>query len=135
MTEKEIFLIKSSWKIFRQIEPTTLGDLFYGHLLHKNPSLASLFKYSLERQSGLLIDFLNTIIFHLEELHNRKHKIKELAELYAGYGITPKYYPYITEALLFTLKKGIGKDWNEEIENAWLKGNEEVNKLMTEALN
>jgi len=55
--------------------------------------------------------------------------------LYAGYGITPKYYPYITEALLYTLKKGIGKDWNDEIENAWLKGNEEVNKLMTEALN
>ena len=134
MTEKEILLIKSSWKVFRQIEPTTLGNLFFGHLLHKNPSLASVFNRSIESQSILLIDFLNTIIFRLEDLHNMKDKIKNLAELYASYGITPKYYHHITEALLFTLKRGIGKDWNAEIEDAWIKGNEEVNKLMTEAL-
>jgi hemoglobin-like flavoprotein len=134
MTEKEILLIKSSWKIFRQIEPTVLGDLFYGHLLHKNSSLASVFKYSLERQSLLLIDFLNTIIFRLEDLGSMQSKIKELAELYASYGITPKYYPYISDALMFTIEKGIGKDWNDEIKNAWINGNEEVNRLMTQAL-
>ena len=134
MTEKDILLIKTSWKIFRQMEPTTIGDLFYGHLLHKNPSVASIFKYSLKRQSILLIDFLNAVILRLEEVQSMKAKIKELAETYAGYGIIPKYYPFIEEALLFTLKRGIGKDWNTEIEIEWINGCEEVKKLMTEAL-
>jgi hemoglobin-like flavoprotein len=133
MTEKAISLIKGSWRTIRQIEPTVLGDLFFEQLLIKNPSLQPLFKYSVERQSNLLFDFLNQIISRLDDA-NINDKAAELAQFYAAYGILPKHYYLISDALLWTLQKAIGKDWNAEMEAAWKKGSEEVVTMMAREL-
>jgi len=130
MTPQQISLVKNSWKHFRKIEPMAVGDLFYSHLIHKNPSLKSVFKFSLERQSKLLFDFLSTIITRLDKIHDLEDDIRLVAATYAGYGVLPQHYEMIRTALLWTLEKGLEKDWTPEIADAWLTGSIEVMHIM-----
>lgn len=135
MTPQQISLVKSSWKHFRQVEPVAVGDLFYSHLIQKNPSLKSIFKYSLERQSKLLFDFLSTIITRLDRIHDVEDDIRLVAATYAGYGILPEHYEMIRSALLWTLEKGLEKDWTVSVEDAWQAGSIEVMHIMKNAMN
>jgi len=42
-----------------------------------------------------------------------------LAIRHAGYGVKPSHFKPVGEALLWTLQQGLGKDWTEEIKEAW----------------
>ena len=130
MTPQQITLIKQSWRSFRQVDPTILGDLFYSYLIKENPSVKSIFKYSLQKQSKLLMDFMNNIIVHLEKIDEMKSDFKEMSKLYAEYGILPQHYHLIKDALLWTMQQGLNNDWNKEVENAWICGSIEVMNLM-----
>jgi len=134
MTPQQINLVKNSWRHFRQVEPKAVGDLFYSHLIHKNPSLKSIFKYSLERQSKLLFDFLSTIITRLDKINDIEDDIRLVAATYAGYGILPQHYEMIRTALLWTLEKGLENDWTPEVADAWLAGSLEVMHVMQHAM-
>ncbi len=134
MTPQQITLVKNSWRNFRQVEPNTVGDLFYTHLMHKNPSLKSIFKYSLERRSKLLFDFLSTIITRLDKINDLEDDIRLVAATYAGYGILPQHYEMIRTALLWTLEKGLEKDWTPEVADAWLTGSIEVMHIMKSSM-
>ena len=112
-----------------------VGDLFYSHLIQKNPSLKSIFKYSLERQSKLLFDFLSTIITRLDRINDIEDDIRLVAATYAGYGILPEHYEMIRSALLWTLEKGLEKDWTPAVAEAWLTGSIEVMTIMKNAMN
>ena len=134
MTPQQITLVKNSWRNFRQVEPNTVGDLFYTHLMHKNPSLKSIFQYSLERRSKLLFDFLSTIITRLDKINDLEDDIRLVAATYAGYGILPQHYEMIRTALLWTLEKGLEKDWTPEVADAWLTGSIEVMHIMKSSM-
>ena len=134
MTPQQISLVKNSWKNFRQVEPVALGDLFYSHLIQKNPSLKTIFKFSLERQSKLLFDFLSTIITRLDQINDIENDIKLVASTYAEYGILPQHYEMMRTALLWTLEKGLEKDWTPELADAWLTGSIEVMNIMKNSI-
>ena len=134
MTPQQITLVKNSWRNFRQVEPNTVGDLFYSHLMHKNPSLKSIFKYSLERRSKLLFDFLSTIITRLDKINDLEDDIRLVAATYAGYGILPQHYEMIRTALLWTLEKGLENDWTPDVADAWLTGSMEVMHIMKSSM-
>ena len=38
-----------------------------------------------------------------------------------SYGAKPKHYDPVDKALLWTLEKGLGKDWKPEVAAAWTK--------------
>jgi len=134
MTPQQITLVKNSWRSFRQVEPNTVGDVFYTHLMHKNPSLKSIFKYSLERRSKLLFDFLSTIITRLDKINDLEDDIRLVAATYAGYGILPQHYEMIRTALLWTLEKGLENDWTPDVADAWLTGSMEVMHIMKSSM-
>ena len=134
MTPQQITLVKNSWRNFRQVEPNTVGDLFYSHLMHKNPSLKSIFKYSLERRSKLLFDFLSTIITRLDKINDLEDDIRLGAATNAGYGILPQHYEMIRTALLWTLEKGLENDWTPDVADAWLTGSMEVMHIMKSSM-
>ena len=134
MTPQQITLVKNSWRSFRQVEPNTVGDVFYTHLMHKNPSLKSIFKYSLERRSKLLFDFLSTIITRLDKINDLEDDIRLVAATYAGYGILPQHYEMIRTALLWTLEKGLENDWTPDVADAWHTGSMEVMHIMKSSM-
>lgn len=119
MTKDQILVVKQTWKIFREINPTVIGDVFYSKLFVEAPQVKHLFKTPRQEQSKKLIEMINLITARLERLDELTQEIKQLAVRHVGYGVKPSHYKSVGAALLWTLQQGLGKDWNKETQEAW----------------
>ena len=121
MTTHEIALVKKSWNSFRGIDPAVIGDLFYTKLFWENPGLRKMFPEKMDEQYKKLVDMLNIIVARLERMDELTNEIAEMAKRHEGYGVKPEHYTLVGKALLWTLKKGLADEWNEELKQAWIK--------------
>lgn len=133
MTEHEILLIKKSWSVFRQIDPLVVGDAFYSKLFFDRPELRRMFPREMDKQYTKLIDMLNTIVMRLDRLDELTEEIVAMAQRHEGYGVKPEHYGPVGEALLWTLKAGLGSEWNEKLKEAWIKCYTILSKAMINA--
>lgn len=120
MTHNQIILVRRSWRKLDGISPILLGDVFYTKLFLDSPQLQKMFKSSKDEQAKKLIDMLHSIIINLERLSGFSEEIKAMAIRHVGYGVEPKHYDLVGNALIWTLKNGLGKDWNQDLEEAWI---------------
>jgi hemoglobin-like flavoprotein len=115
----QIALVKRSWKTFRGVDPQLIGDIFYSKLFADNPSLKKMFPQKMGEQYKKLIDMLSTIVARLDHPDELSAEIAALAGRHVNYGVRPGHYRLVGNALLWTLKNGLGKDWTPETEKAW----------------
>ena len=120
LTKKEIALIKKSWTSIRKIDPSITGDVFYSKLFYDNPELRRLFPQNMEGQYMKLIDMLSTIVARLEKLGDLKIEIVDMAKRHVEYGVQPEHYSMVGRALIWTLQKAQGNEWNDELQAAWV---------------
>ena len=120
LTKKEIVLIKKSWTLLEKIDPVIMGDIFYSKLFFANPELRKMFPQDMEGQFKKLFDMLDTIVTRLEHLDELKGDIVTMAKRHEGYGVKPEHYNLVGKALLYTLQKGLGKQWTDEKRSAWI---------------
>jgi len=121
LTDHEMSLIKTSWAKIRNIDPVAAGDAFYTKLFFDRPELKKMFPQEMDAQSKKLMDMINTIVTHLDRLDELTAEIVAMAKRHEGYGVLPEHYEPVGDALLWTLKAGLGNEWNEELKNAWVK--------------
>ena len=121
MSEAEILLVKKSWKKLQGIDPALMGDLFYTKLFASQPVLRKMFPTDMEMQHQKLMDMLNVIVTRLDLLHEISPDISAMGDRHTGYGVEPSHYDCVGIALLWTLEKGIGKEWNAPLAAAWDK--------------
>jgi hemoglobin-like flavoprotein len=121
LTDQEISLIKKSWGKFRNIDPVVVGDAFYSKLFFDRPALRKMFPHEMDAQYKKLLDMLNTIVMRLDRLDELTDEIIAMAKRHEGYGVRPEHYEPVGEALIWTLKTGMGNEWNEELKDAWIK--------------
>lgn len=119
MTTEQILLVKKSWSIFREIDPVLVGDVFYSKLFFDMPYLEKLFHTPKEAQSRKLIEMLSVIVGRLDRLEELTEEIKQLAIRHVQYGVKEQHYKAVGAALLWTLRQGLGNDWNEKVNEAW----------------
>lgn len=120
MTKEQVKIIRNTWRILQGVDATLLGDVFYSRLFLKEPSLRRMFQVPREIQAKKLIDMLDLIVSRLDRLNELGEDIKQLGKRHVDYGVKPKHYEYLGKALLWALRKGLGKDWSEEVEAAWM---------------
>jgi hemoglobin-like flavoprotein len=119
MTKEQISLVKKTWGIFREIDPVLVGDVFYSKLFFDMPHLKNLFHVSKEDQAKKLVEMLTVIVGRLDNLEGFTEEIKQLAIRHVQYGAKVHHYKAVGAALLWTLQQGLGRDWNEEVKEAW----------------
>ena len=119
MTEAEIRSVKQSWRTLRAIDPTIVGDLFYSKLFMANPSLRNMFPKKMDVQYNKLMDMLSVIIARLDRIDELSDDIAAMARRHVHYGVRPAHYKLVGNALLWTLKQGLGQDWTPNVEKAW----------------
>ena len=119
MTGEQIQLVKKTWRLLRDVDPVLLGDVFYGRLFMEYPMLRSLFKSPMEDQYKKLIDTISVVVVRLESLDELTPAIQELAQRHVNYGVKPEHYDVVGAALLWTLEKGLGRDWTPAVAEAW----------------
>ena len=122
MTSHEINLVKDSWKTVANIDMETVGELFYNRLFEIAPEVKPMFSRSpMSEQSKKLLSALAYIIAKLDKLDDIIDEVQKLARKHTQYGVKESHYEAVGAALLWTLEKGLGDSWNEELKNAWIK--------------
>jgi hemoglobin-like flavoprotein len=119
MTEEQILVVKKTWKIFREINPVLIGDVFYSKLFVDLPEVKHLFKIPRAEQSKKLVDMISVVVGRLDRIDELTEEIRQLAIRHVNYGVKVSHYKAVGEALIWTLRQGMGRDWNKEVEAAW----------------
>lgn len=132
MTNQQLILVKQSWKLLREIDPALLGDVFYGRLFITYPTLRSMFRGSMASQYQKFVDMLSLIVARLDRPDAVAQEIGSLARSHEGYGVKPEHYGPVREALLWTLERGLGNDWNNGVQQAWEACYDSITQAMLE---
>lgn len=119
MNATQINLVKKSWRLLRQLPPNLVADTFYSKLFLDQPELRKMFPKRMDEQYIKLMDMLSAVVARLENLDVLQQDIADMAKRHVGYGVQPKHYAMVGAALLWTLKQGLGSDWDEGTADAW----------------
>ena len=107
--------------MLKGIEASVVAGAFYAKLFSTYPGLKRLFPKDMEPQYIKLMDMLTSIVSRLDRLEEYRGELSAMAHRHVGYGVKPEHYKMVGEALLWTLEKGLGKDWTPLVKEAWQK--------------
>lgn len=131
LTSRQITLIQRS---FAKVEPIAdaAADIFYKKLFEYDPSLRRMFKNDMKDQGRKLMAVLKVAVGSLNNLEQLVPTLRKLADRHAGYGVKPEDYTPVGNALLYTLKKGLGNEFTPELREAWINVYRLVANVMRE---
>lgn len=120
MHESDNDQIRESWAM---LEPLTYSvtTVFYAKLFELDPSLRTLFPYDLFEQKQAFGKTIGAVVRTLDELDRLTPLLRHLGERHAVYGVRPRDYDTVAEALLWTLEQGLDDAFTPQVEGAWTK--------------
>lgn len=62
-------------------------------------------------------------MFHTETLDEI---LFELGKRHVKYGVSPHFFPFMGQALLFALESALGNHWNDDLKEAWVEVYDEL---------
>ena len=132
MTPQQVELVQTS---FKKVVPiaTTAAELFYNRLFEIAPETRAMFPKDLTEQKGKLMSMLGTAVTNLHKLDTILPAVKDLGQRHKGYGVTAAHYAPVGAALLWTLEKGLGRDFTPEVKAAWTETYTALAGVMTNA--
>jgi hemoglobin-like flavoprotein len=129
MTPAQIKLVQDS---FAKVAPISdqAAALFYGRLFEIAPEVTPLFKGDLAEQGRKLMATLAVVVNGLANLDSILPAASALARRHVGYGVKPGHYAPVGEALLWTLERGLGPGWTQELATAWFAAYTTLSQFM-----
>lgn len=118
MTNEQIKLVKDS---FSRVAPIaeTAAQPFYARLFELDPDLELLFKGNLSEQGRKLMQMLALAVNSLDRMEQLLPVVRSLGSRHVSYGVRDKDYDTVGQALLWTLRKGLGEAFTPDVEAAW----------------
>jgi hemoglobin-like flavoprotein len=118
MTPDQVTLVQQS---FAKVVPIadTAAELFYGRLFEIAPEVHPLFKGDMAEQRRKLMATLGVVVNGLSNLQSVLPAASSLAKRHVTYGVKTQHYPIVGEALLWTLARGLGPAFTEDVAAAW----------------
>jgi hemoglobin-like flavoprotein len=119
LTSRQIDLVQTS---FAQVVPITdaAAHAFYTRLFDLAPDTRALFHKDMKEQGRKLFLTLATVVDALDRLDRIVPVARELAIRHIGYGAKEQHYSAVGEALIETLRTGLGPWFDSDTEAAWL---------------
>lgn len=129
MTPQQVTLVQES---FKKVVPfkDAAAAIFYDRLFTLDPSLRPLFKGDMIEQGRKLMAMIGTAVASLDRLESILPAIQALGERHADYGVQPKHYDIVGEALLWTLGQGLGNAFTDDVKEAWAKAYNTLSSIM-----
>lgn len=129
VTQREVELVQADWAKVAQISDTA-ATLFYDRLFTLDSQLRPLFSPDLTEQKLKLMQMIGLAVKGLSRPNELLPAVQALGQRHVGYGVKPEHYDTVGAALLWTLKQGLGPDFDAERESAWGK----VYQLLAETM-
>ena len=118
LTEQQIDDVQRTWKSVSAISDQAAA-LFYGRLFELDPSLQPLFKGEMEEQGKKLMQIIGVAVASLKTIGEVVPAVQALGRRHVGYGVKDEHYDTVGAALLWTLDKGLGDAFTEDVHTAW----------------
>ena len=112
-------LIRDTWA---QVTPIAdeAARLFYERLFELDPALRRLFaRTDMPAQRRNLVQTLTVVVKSIDKLETLVPAVEALGRRHAGYGVRPKHYATVGQALLDTLALGLGDSFTPDARDAW----------------
>ncbi len=119
LTPVKIALCRSSWS---KVEPIAddAAALFYKNLFEADPELKPLFKGDMIEQGKKLMQMITAAVGLLDKLDELVPVVEKLAVRHVDYGVKDEHYDTVGAALIKTLGQGLGADFTDDVQEAWL---------------
>jgi hemoglobin-like flavoprotein len=95
------------------------AELFYGRLFEIAPEAQPLFHGDMKEQGRKLMGTLAVVVNGLTNLETILPAASALAKRHVAYGVKAEDYRPVGAALLWTLERGLGDEWNPDLAAAW----------------
>ncbi|MBT8118749.1 MAG: hemin receptor [Gammaproteobacteria bacterium] len=118
MTPQQKELVQKTWVMVVPIADTA-AELFYGRLFELEPEYKKMFKNDMTEQGKKLMKTINIAVEALDDVEPLVPVLKKMGADHAGYGVKERDYNVVGAALLWTLEKGLGDAFTDEVKNAW----------------
>lgn len=132
MTPQQIALVQQSFNKVLPIKEAA-AETFYNRLFVIDPSLRDLFPTELKEQGRKLMAMLATAVGGLTRLDKIVPAVQALGVRHRDYSVRHEHYKTVGEALVWTLQKGLGKDFNDDVKEAWIAAYTLLSSTMIEA--
>jgi len=113
-----IDLVQASWARVMPISDAA-ATLFYDRLFALDPSVRSLFKSDIREQKKKLMQTLSVAVDGLRTPAKLVPVLQTLGMRHTGYMVEERHYDLVGDALLWTLREGLGDGFTPAIEAAW----------------
>lgn len=120
MNASQIHLVQSSWAKVETISDAA-AELFYLRLFDLDPSIRPLFKSNIAEQGVRLMQMIGGAVRSLGNPAALVPVLKSLGARHVGYGVNDGHYDTVAQALLWTLKEGLGDEFTDEVRDAWVE--------------
>jgi hemoglobin-like flavoprotein len=134
MTDNQVKLVQDSWDKVVPIADTAAG-LFYSRLFDLDPSLKAMFPEDLSEQGKKLTTMITVAVKGLSNLEKIVGAVQDLGRRHVGYGVRDEHYDTVGDALIWTLNKGLGDAFTEEVKAAWIETYTLLASTMKDAAN
>lgn len=119
MNNQQIMLVKESFEKAAGLGEK-VAEIFYAELFNIDPGLRSMFKGDMKNQGRKLLGALTMIVRNLDQADVIVPAAEKMAIKHLDYGVTYRHYTLVGNALLRTLKKGLGADFTPVVREAWI---------------
>jgi hemoglobin-like flavoprotein len=132
MTTEQRELVKAT---FAQVAPISevAAELFYNRLFELDPTLREMFPADLKEQGRKLMQMLAMIVSGLDRLDTLAPAVEDLGRRHVSYDVRADHYPTVGNALLWTLEKGLGESFTDDVREAWTAAFALLTMIMTGA--
>jgi|SRR5678815_5590250 hemoglobin-like flavoprotein len=118
MTPRQAQLVRESWPAVAAIGPQA-ASLFYERLFVTEPSLRAMFRGDIGDQGKKLVAMLGAAVAALDDIATLLPSLRALGHRHVGYGVRSAHYDAVGAALLWTLERGLGHAFTDEVRLAW----------------
>lgn len=119
MTPEQKNLVQSTWKPVKEISDTA-ADLFYNRLFELDPELRPMFKGDMKEQGRKLMAMIEAAVNGLDNLGELTPAVEGLGRRHVTYNVKDEHYETVGAALIWTLEKGLGEAFTEDVKQAWV---------------
>jgi len=131
VTTNQIQLVRSSWARILPIKGAA-AELFYARLFNRYPEVRPYFQGNMKDQGHKLMVMIDTAVRSIDRLENLSEPLRQMGRRHQDYGVRLEDYPKVAESLLWTLEKGLGEGFTEEVRAAWTQAYERIAAVMIE---
>ena len=132
MDARQVALVQASFEKAAALGEK-VAEIFYAELFAIDPALRRMFKGDMADNARSCWPRSRWSCDHF--IHRRKscdlHKISRSSM--CAYGVKPEHYTLVGNALLRTLKKGLGAAYTPEVRDAWVEAFRTLAGIMKEA--